>query len=159
MLQYLQQNQNNLTTQQQNVLQQLTNQYRLMQQQVRIQQHRTQSGVAQPQQSGQVNRPTGIQFVGQHNFQQTAPRAPQNGTIAQTGFDVDTSGNFPAATAHTLPNAGMPCKSANVGTFQQNQFGANLDYAQITSTTTTASNQSEIGMSNEITIVLHRVFI
>lgn len=146
MLQYLQQNQNNLTPQQQNVLQQLTNQYRLMQQhqqQVRIQQQqRTQTGaVQQQQQSGQVvNRPAGQQFVGQptNSFQQTAPRVPQSGTIAQTGFAVESSGNFPA-TGHTLPNAGMPYKSANVGSFQQNQFG----YTQISSTTT---NQSDMGM-------------
>lgn len=152
MLQYLQQNQNNLTAQQQNVLQQLTNQYRLMQQhqqQVRLQQQqRTQQtgGAVQQQQSGQVvNRPTGQQFIGQpaNSFQQTTPRVPQSGTIAQTGFAVESSGNFPAATGHTLPNAGMPYKSANVGTFQQNQFGTNLGYTQISSTTT---NQSDMGM-------------
>lgn len=151
MLQYLQQNQNNLTTQQENVLQQLTNQYRLMQQHqqhVRLQQQRTQSGAVPTQQqpSGQIiNRPAGQQFVGQQqtsSFQQTAPRVPQSGTIAQTGFSVDSSGNFPA-TGHTLPNAGMPYKSANVGTFQQNQFGTNLGYTQISSTTT---NQSDMGM-------------
>ena len=150
MLQYLQQNQNNLTTQQQNVLQQLTNQYRLMQQhqqQVRIQQQqRTQTGGAvQTQQSGQViNRPAGQQFIGQqsNSFQQTTPRVPQSGTIAQTGFAVESSGNFPAATGHTLPNAGMPYKSANVGPFQQNQFGTTLGYTQISSTT----NQSDMGM-------------
>lgn len=154
MLQYLQQNQNNLTAQQQNVLQQLTNQYRLMQQhqqQVRLQQQqRTQTGAVQSQQqqqqqSGQVvNRPAGQQFIGQQpsSFQQTTPRVPQSGTIAQTGFAVESSGNFPAATGHTLPNAGMPYKSANVGTFQQNQFGTNLGYTQISSTTT---NQSDMG--------------
>lgn len=151
MLQFLQQNQNNLTAQQQNVLLQLTNQYRLMQQHVRIQQQqRTQAGAVQTpqqqqQQSGQVvNRPAGQQFVGQqsNSFQQTAPRVPQSGTIAQTGFAVESSSNFPAATGHTLPNAGMPYKSANVGQFQQNQFGTSLGYTQISSTT----NQSDLGM-------------
>lgn len=105
-----------------------------------------QSGAVQPQQqSGQIiNRPAGQQFIGQqpNSFQQTAPRVPQSGTIAQTGFAVESSGNFPAATGHTLPNAGMPYKSANVGTFQQNQFGTNLGYTQISSTTT---NQSDMG--------------
>lgn len=148
MLQYLQQNQNNLTAQQQNVLQQLTTQYRLMQQhqqQVRIQQQqRTQPGAVQSQSGQVINRPGGQQFIGQqtNSFQQTTPRVPPSGTIAQTGFAVESSGNFPAATGHTLPNAGMPYKSANVGTFQQNQFGTNLGYTQISSTTT---NQSDMG--------------
>ena len=160
MLQYLQQQQNNLTPQQQNALQQLTHQYRLMQQhqqQLRLQQQqRAQQGVVtgsgQQQTVGGTPRLVGgssnQQFISQQQsgFQQTAPRVPQSGTVAQTGFSVDSTGNFPAATGHTLPNAGMPYKSANVagGGFapqQSSQFNSNLGYTQISSTT----NQSDIG--------------
>lgn len=163
MLQYLQQHQPNLTTQQQNVLQQLTNQYRMMQQhqqQLRIQQQqRTQQQQQQQQQpqqpggqaiaggqprliGGSTNNQQFISQQQQSGFQQTAPRVPQSGTIAQTGFSVDSTGSFPAATGHTLPNAGMPYKSANVGSgFQQNQFNSNMGYTQISSTT----NQADMG--------------
>lgn len=50
---------------------------------------------------------------------------------------------FPAATGHTVQNAGLPYKSANIGGFQQpsNQFNANLGYTQISSTT----NQTDMG--------------
>lgn len=158
MLQYLQQHQPNLTPQQASVLQQLTTQYRLMQQhQQQQQQIRLQLQQRQQQQaSGQVvssrlvggsqQPPQQQQFIGQQQqqqsgFQQTAPRVPQSGTIAQTGFAIDNAGNFPAATGHTLPNAGMPYKSANVGSGGFNQFNSNLGYTQITSTT----NQSDMG--------------
>lgn len=77
MLHYLQQNQPNLTPPQQTLLQQLTNQYRMMQQyQARLQQ-RTQTPINQ---SGNINSINGVQqisprvdsqqFVQQPNFQQ-----------------------------------------------------------------------------------------
>lgn len=118
------------------------------QQQVRLQQQQRSQQQQQQQPPGNGRLVAGPQngtqqYPGQqqHGFQQTAPRVPQSGTIAQTGFAVD-SGNFPAATGHTLPNAGMPYKSANVGGFQQQQqqFNTNLGYTQITSTT----NQSDM---------------
>lgn len=165
MLQYLQQNQNNLTTQQQNVLQQLTQQYRLMQQhqqQVRLQQQQRavqpQQQVGQQQQQPNQRPPqAGVistqqqQFLNQQQqssgFQQSSiPRVPQSGTIAQTGFSVDSTGNFtPAATGgHIIHTAGMPYKSAAGTGFQpqQQQFNTNLGYTQISSTT----NQSDMGI-------------
>lgn len=125
MLQYLQQNQANLTPQQQTIFQQLTHQYRLMQQhqqQLRLQQQqqRTQQPQVQVNNSLTVRPVAGQQFQGQPGFQQqqqqqTATRQPiQNGTVNQPGFDVDGSGNFPVATGHTQPAAGMPYKSANI---------------------------------------------
>lgn len=99
MLQYLQQNQNNLTPPQKQMLQHLTQQYRLMQQhqqQLRLQQCVQQSVVQ-----------TGYQ-------PQTGARAPQSGTIAQPGGFADNSNNYAAATGNTQPAAGMPFKSANV---------------------------------------------
>ena len=111
MLHCLQQTQN-LTPQQQSVLQQLTHQFKLMQQhqqQLRIQ---LRGGGAPPVRPGQ-------QFPqGQGNFQQQQPhpgnRTPQTGTTAQTGFVND--GSFSPATGHTQQTAGMPFKSA--GGFQ-----------------------------------------
>lgn len=170
MLQHLQQHAPNLNRDQQNVLQQLTSQYRLMQQhqqqmRIQLQQRSQQLQQSVGQQPGQVvgTRLVGgsqqQQFVGQtqqqSGFQQTAPRVPQTGTIAQTGFDVNNGGNFPAATGHTLPNAGMPYKSANVGGggFQQQTFNSNLGYTQITSTT----NQSDMGKFLQISNKMRRV--
>lgn len=154
MLQYLQKHQDNLTPQQQNVLQQLSSQYRLMQQhqqQLRLQQQQQRAQQQQQQQvlgsqpqSGRVptQQQSQSQFLAQQ--QQGFQRVPQTGTVAQTGFSVDSSGNFPAATGHTVQNAGMPYKSANIGGFdQQNQQFkiSNGGYTQITSTT----NQPEMG--------------
>lgn len=107
MLHCLQQTQN-LTPQQQNVLQQLTHQFKLMQQhqqQLRLQQR---AGVGNVRQGPQFPQ-------GQGNFQQHAGnRAPQSGTTAQTGFVND--GNFSPATGQAQQTAGMPFKSA--GGFQ-----------------------------------------
>lgn len=117
MLHCLQQTQN-LTPQQQNVLQQLTHQFKLMQQhqqQLRIQQAQIRAGGA-PVRPGQQ----GQQFPqSQGNFQQQQQqhpgnRTPQGGTTAQTNFVND--GNFSPATGHTQQTAGMPFKSA--GGFQ-----------------------------------------
>lgn len=78
MLQYLQQNQANLTSHQQTIFQQLTHQYRLMQQhqqQLRLQQQRTQQ--PQVQVNSVATRPAGQQFQGQPGFQQQqATRQP-----------------------------------------------------------------------------------
>lgn len=112
MLHCLQQTQN-LTPQQQNVLQQLTHQLKLMQQhqqQLRMQQQ-VRAG-APPARPGQPNQ----QFP-QGNFQQqphAGNRTPQSGTTAQTGFVND--GGFSPATGNTQQTAGMPFKSA--GGFQ-----------------------------------------
>jgi len=139
MLHMLQQAQN-LTPQQQSVLQQLTHQFKLMQQhqqQIRIQQQQQQqqqlragSGVPAVVRPGQVV-PQTQQFpqVQQQQFQQQqqAPpqphpgnRTPQTGTTAQTGFVND--GNFSPATASTQQVAGMPFKSA--GGFQPQQISS-----------------------------------
>ena len=130
MLHYLQQSQN-LTPQQQNVLQQLTHQYKLMlqhQQQMKIQQQRAQANNVQQgnqivQRPGQPPFPTNQQQAGQ-NYQQ-GNRTPQSGTTAQSSFAND--GNFSPATGHSQQN--MPFKSA--AGFTQ----------QISSTT----NNSELG--------------
>lgn len=174
MLQYLQQNQNNLTVQQQNVLQQLTQQYRLMQQhqqQLRLQQQQRAAQSQQQQIGQQQQQPSqrspqaGVistqqqQFLNQQQqatgFQQSSiPRVPQSGTIAQTGFSVDSTGNFsPAATGgHTIHTAGMPYKSAaGTGFHQQQQsFSSTMGYTQISSTT----NQTDIGNNLQIVSLL-----
>jgi hypothetical protein len=100
------------------VLQQLTHQFKLMQQhqqQLRIQQAQIRAGGA-PARPGQQQQ--GQQFPqSQGNFQQQqhpGNRTPQGGTTAQTGFIND--GNFSPATGHTQQTAGMPFKSA--GGFQ-----------------------------------------
>lgn len=115
MLQCLQQTQN-LTPQQQNVLQQLTHQFKLMQQhqqQLRLQQQQAQlRGGGAPIRPGQL----GQQFTQSQGSFQPHPgnRTPQSGTTAQTGFVND--GNFSPATGHSQQSAGMPFKSA--GGFQ-----------------------------------------
>ena len=118
MLHALQQTQN-LTPQQQSILQQLTHKCQLMQQhqqQLRMQQAaQLRAGSAPVVRSGQ-SQPS-QQFVqGQPGFQQQHPgnRTPQGGTTAQTGFVND--GNFSPATGNTQQTAGMPFKSA--GGFQ-----------------------------------------
>lgn len=116
MLHCLQQTQN-LTPQQQNVLQQLTHQFKLMQQ--HQQQLRNMQQQAQLRAAGTPVRPGQPQQFPQTqgNFpQQIHPgnRTPQGGTTAQTGFVND--GSFSPATGHTQQTAGMPFKSA--GGFQ-----------------------------------------
>lgn len=122
-LQNLQKRRDSLTPQEQNVYKQLLNQYNMMvhhQQQLRQQQQQQQN-------------------IGQHqqNFQQV----PQSGTVAQTGFAVDNSTNFPAATGQSHQNAGMPYNSANVCRTNQHPLqgqsgaiGTSPGYTQITST-------------------------
>jgi hypothetical protein len=116
MLQVLQQTPN-LTPQQQNILQQLTHKFQLMQQhqsQLRMQQAQLRAGGV-PVRPGQPQ--PGQQFPqGQTGLPQQHPgnRTPQGGTTAQTGFVND--GNFSPATGHTQQTAGMPFKSA--GGFQ-----------------------------------------
>lgn len=120
MLHCLQQTQN-LTPQQQNVLQQLTHQFKLMQQhqqQLRMQQRAGGATVRAGQQFPQV----------QGNFQQHAGnRAPQSGTTAQTGFVND--GNFSPATGQTQQTAGMPFKSA--GGFQPQPISSTTNNQEI----------------------------
>lgn len=117
MLHVLQQTQN-LTPQQQNILQQLTHKFQLMQQhqqQLRMQQAAQLRAGGAPVRPGQPQ--PGQQFSqGQPGFQQQHPgnRTPQGGTTAQTGFVND--GNFSPATGQTHQAAGMPFKSA--GGFQ-----------------------------------------
>lgn len=127
----------NLTPQQQNVLQQLTHQFKLMQQhQLRLQQAQLRGGLPQTQLRGGSQpqaQPQTLQFTPQNqpNFPQTIGNRtgqPQTGTTAQTGFMND--GSFSPATGHSQP--GMPFKSA--GGYQQQQ---------ITSTTTNNTDLSE----------------
>lgn len=120
MLHCLQQTQN-LTPQQQNVLQQLTHQFKLMQQ------HQQQLRMQQRVGGGNV-RP-GQQFPqSQGSFQQHAVnRAPQSGTTAQTGFVND--GNFSPATGQAQQTAGMPFKSA--GGFQPQPISSTSNNQEI----------------------------
>ncbi len=121
MLQYLQQTQN-LTAQQQGVLNQLTHQYKLMQQhqqQLRTQQQQQQlrgaHNASTASAPANTNSPAGSQTpTYQH------PGTPQSGATAQTGF-----------------SPGMPFKSAS-----------NYPQHQISSTT----NQSELGKNQFLLI-------
>lgn len=122
MLHCLQQTQN-LNPQQQNVLQQLTHQFKLMQQhqqQLRMQQRAVGSTVR----SGQQQFPQT-----QGNFQQHAgnQRAPQSGITAQTGFVND--GNFSPATGQAQQTAGMPFKSA--GGFQSQPISSTTNNQEL----------------------------
>lgn len=153
MLQSLQQHQANLNPQQQQALQQLTQQYRLMQQhqhQMRMQQQQQQQQRVHQQQQQQIGgRPPSQQQpyppsaqqqqpgYNNTNSQQTTPRVPQTGTVAQTGF-ADNGGQYPAATGHSLPNAGMPYKSA--AGFQPQPTNG---FTQITSTTNASQQQQQ----------------
>lgn len=148
MLQYLQQNQANLTPQQQTIFQQLTHQYRLMQQhqqQLRLQQQQQRTQQPQVQVNNTVRPVVGQQFQGQPGFQQQqqpATRQPiQNGTVNQPGFDVDGSGNFPVATGHTQPAAGMPYKSANI----QNAGFQSFQTQGFTQANSSGNNQLDLG--------------
>lgn len=153
MLHCLQQTQN-LTPQQQNVLQQLTHGFKLMQQhqqQLRSQQAQQLRAGGIPVRPGQPIQ--GQQFPQvQGNFQQQQPhpgnRTPQGGTTAQTGFVND--GNFSPATGHTQQTAGMPFKSA--GGFQPQP---------ITSTTNNQdlSKFQSIFLIANISLVFERVAI
>jgi type II secretory pathway pseudopilin PulG len=117
----------NLSPQQQNVLQQLTHQFKLMQQhqqQLRLQQAQLRGGGLPIRGQQQLPQAQQFQQQNQTNFpsqqqQQQQPignRTPQSGTTAQTGFMND--GSFSPATGHS--QAGMPFKSA--GGFQQQQI-------------------------------------
>ncbi|XP_070506208.1 lysine-specific demethylase 6A isoform X3 [Chironomus tepperi] len=121
MLQVLQQTPN-LTPQQQNVLQQLTHQFKLMQQhqqQLRLQQAQLRAGNTRGQQPPTPNQPFPPQNQTTFPPQQAiGNRTPQSGTTAQTGFMND--GSFSPATGHSQP--GMPFKSA--GGFQQQQISS-----------------------------------
>lgn len=159
MLQYLQQNQTNLTSQQQTIFQQLTHQYRLMQQhqqQLRLQQQQQRIQQPQVQVNNSVTVRPGQQFQGQPGFQQqqTATRQPiQNGTVNQPGFDVDGSGNFPVATGHTQPAAGMPYKSANI----QNAGFQSFQSQGFTQANSSGNNQLDLGKFFFIIIFFDRI--
>lgn len=107
----------NLTAQQQSVLQQLTHQFKLMQQhQLRLQQAQLRGGGVpirgqQPPQAQQFPQQSPTNF--QQPIGNRTHSSPQSGTTAQTGFMND--GSFSPATGHS--QAGMPFKSA--GGFQQ----------------------------------------
>jgi hypothetical protein len=145
MLHYLQQAQN-LNPKQQALLQQLTQQFKLMQQhqqQLRFQQQAQLRAAGQaaggvpavrPGQSPQAqqfpqNQPG---FPQQQQQQQQQPphpgnRTPQSGTTAQTGFVND--GNFSPATGHSQQTAGMPFKSA--GGFQQQPISSTTNNSEL----------------------------
>jgi prophage tail gpP-like protein len=116
----------NLTPQQQNVLQQLTHQFKLMQQhqqQLRMQQMRTQGGIVRPQQVNSQQQP-----FAQQNFssqQAIGNRTPQTGITAQTGFMND--GSFSPATPGS--QSAMPFKSA--GGFQQQQISSTTNNQEL----------------------------
>lgn len=146
MLQYLQQNHANLNPQQQNMLHQLTQQYRLMQQYKAMQAQ--QATNAQQQQQQQQQMAAGRQYPGQQGpFQPSidGQRTPTSGIVAQTGFVAD--GSFSPATGHTQQAAGMPFKSAATGYPQQGQFHASGQqqpgFTQISSTT--QGNSTDLG--------------
>lgn len=151
MLHFLQQSQN-ITPQQQGVLQQLTHQYKLMQQ--HQQQLRLQMQQRAAVQAGRPGQPQQfpVQQTGQGtttnstatNYQQPGNRTPQSGATAQTGFVND--GNFSPATGQAQQSAGMPYKSAS--SFPQQQFQPG--FTQITSTT----NTQELGGKHCATVRL-----
>lgn len=141
MLQYLQQNHANLNPQQQSMLHQLTQQYRIMQQ-YKAMQAQTAAARQYPQQQQQQQQ--------QGPFQPSldGQRTPTSGTVAQTGFVSD--GSFSPATGHTQQAAGMPFKSAATGypQQQQQQFNATNNqqqagFTQISSTT--QGNSTDLG--------------
>lgn len=145
MLQFLQQSQN-LTPQQQNVLTQLTQQYKLMQQhqqQLRAQQMRMAAQNAAPPSSPGSSGNMQVRTPTTPTYQHPGNRTPQSGTTAQTGFVND--GSFSPATGQSPGQqqaAGMPFKSASAPGYQQPQFNSqgvfNNSGTQISSTT---SNQ------------------
>ncbi|XP_059617836.1 histone demethylase UTY isoform X2 [Phlebotomus argentipes] len=142
MLQYLQQNQSNLPPHQQELLQQLTQQYRMMQQhQLRLQQQRAQQGGQQP-----VTRPG--HFPGQQTSNGTSfqaqQRTPPSGTVAQTGF-ADSTGNFPAATGHTQPAAGMPFKAAS----GNQSMSIHQDFVANSASPIVTTSQSDLGVTDQ----------
>lgn len=143
MLQYLQQNHANLNPQQQNMLHQLTQQYRLMQQYKAMQAQQ----IARQQYPGQGQQ-TQQQQQQQSPFQPSLEghRTPTSGIVAQTGFVSD--GSFSPATGHTQQAAGMPFKSAATGYQQGQGFHANNQqpqpgFTQISSTT--QGNPTDLG--------------
>lgn len=145
MLQYLQQNHANLNPQQQNMLHQLTQQYRLMQQYKAMQ---AQQANAQQQQQQQMTAARQYPGGQQGPFQPSidGQRTPTSGIVAQTGFVAD--GSFSPATGHTQQAAGMPFKSAATGYPQPGQgFHATSQqqpgFTQITSTT--QGNPTDLG--------------
>lgn len=135
-LQNLQKRRDSLSPQEQNAYKHLLNQYNMM--------HQHQQQLRQ-QQSQQI-QPN----VGQH--QQSFQQVPQSGTVAQTGFAVDNSTNFPAATGQSHQNAGMPYNSANVCRTNQHPLQsqpgvvANAPaYTQITSTSLAENMLKQFG--------------
>ncbi|KAK0083226.1 hypothetical protein PV325_009155 [Microctonus aethiopoides] len=170
MLQFLQQNQGNLTPQQQGHLQQLQCQYRAMQQhqqQIRIQQ---QQAIQRGLRPGQPGYPTGL---GHSQSTQSSviksfnlPQQPQGGTVAlQTGFSDSNIGFNSAATGNAQQSPGMPYKSAADPNYSQqrttsqynnyqsnNQYGAQ-GYTQITSTTSNypegAAGNKDLGVTDQ----------
>uniref|UniRef100_A0A1B0DDE7 Uncharacterized protein n=1 Tax=Phlebotomus papatasi TaxID=29031 RepID=A0A1B0DDE7_PHLPP len=148
MLQYLQQNQANLPLHQQELLQQLTQQYRLMQQhqqQLRLQQQRAQQTGGQP-----VTRsfPGQQQTPGNGTNFQAQQRTPPSGTVAQTGF-ADSTGNFPAATGHTQPAAGMPFKAAAGGQATTPTTSFHQDFVASSASPTITTSQSDLGVTDQ----------
>lgn len=135
MLQYLQQNQNNLNAQQQQLLQQYANQYRLMQQhqqQLRLQQAHQQRN----QQQGGAPTP----FQGQQQQQQQSPQSQagygQQQTLQpQQQPQLTGNGNFAAISAQMFKS------TTTTGTYGNGSFQSqtNAAFTQITST-----NQSDL---------------
>ncbi|XP_034943384.1 histone demethylase UTY [Chelonus insularis] len=176
MLQLLQQNSNNLTSQQQGILQQLQLQYRLMQQhqqQLRIQQQQAAQRGLRP---GQPGYPPGLTNLreGQSATQQTGAviknygidqQQPQGGTVAlQTGFSDTNITYNTVATGNTQQSPGMPYKSAADSSYAQqnvsqyNHYQSNQytmqGYTQMNPTTgnypeNTVSNNKDIGVTDQ----------
>ncbi|ETN61612.1 histone demethylase UTY [Anopheles darlingi] len=152
MLQFLQ-NQNNLTTHQQSLLQTLMHQYRMMQQhQQRLQQQRAQQQQQQQQQQAVQFQGQGSGIAQQQQQQLVAAgnKTPQTGIVPQTasggGGGFVNDGHFSPATGQSQQAAGMPYKSAG-GTYAPSGFpGAapapGAGFTQISSSTTATVLQS-----------------
>ncbi|XP_036143128.1 histone demethylase UTY isoform X2 [Monomorium pharaonis] len=173
MLQFLQQNINNLTPHQHNQLVQLQHQYRAMQQhqqQIRLQQ---QQAIQRGLRPGQPGFPTA--YGHSPNLGQASgvvknygiPQQPQGGTVAlQTGFSDTNVGYNTAATGNTTQTPGMPYKSASDPTYpsqrqqitgaqygsqyqqQPNQYTAQ-GYTQVTTATSGFSESSTVVAANK----------
>nr|XP_049464117.1 histone demethylase UTY isoform X2 [Anopheles coluzzii]XP_049464118.1 histone demethylase UTY isoform X2 [Anopheles coluzzii] len=150
-LQFLQ-NQNNLTAQQQAMLQTLTNQYRLMREhQLRLQQQRSQQLQQQQQQAaGFQGQPP--QQGGNGGFGLAAGnKTPQSGIVPQTGFVND--GHFSPATGQSQQTAGMPYKSA--GTYAPSGF--TVPSGQAAATTPGGFTQITSGSNHQADIAIQSI--
>ncbi|XP_043486322.1 histone demethylase UTY isoform X6 [Polistes fuscatus] len=173
MLQFLQQNQSSLTSQQQGLLVHLQHQYRVMQQhqqQIRLQQQQAAQRGLRPGQPGYPTFYSHGQPSGQPGVIKNygIPQQPlqQGGTVAlQTGFSDSNVGYNSVATGNTQ-TPGMPYKSASdpnypqrqlthsgqFNQYQSNQYAAQ-GYAQISSTTSSypegSAGNKDLGVTDQ----------